>query len=69
MIAKLNKKRRGDGSARLVAQKPGFLRSFWMKAQDCGKNPVSDSPLRGRETGFFAKFVGETERLSEKPGF
>jgi hypothetical protein len=30
---------------RWVAEKPGFLPSFSMKPQDCGKNPVSDSPL------------------------
>ena len=50
MIAKLNKKRRGDGSARRwVAEKPGFLRSFWVKVKDCGKNPVSELWLRGLE--------------------
>jgi hypothetical protein len=52
-----------------VAEKPGFLRSFSMKPQDCRKNPVSELSLRGRETGFFAKFVGETARLWKKPGF
>jgi len=52
-----------------VAEKPGFLRSLWVKPQDCGKNPVSELSLGGRETGFFAKFLGESERLWKKPGF
>jgi len=53
----------------VVAEKPGFLPSFSMKAQDCRKNPVSDLWWRGRETGFFAKFFDESARLWEKPGF
>ena len=35
---------------RCVAQKPGFLRSLWVKTPDCRKNPVSDLSLRGPET-------------------